>query len=320
MKTMTTATDEYIEFRTEPKTSTDEYIEFQAEPKVSADEYIEFQAERKTPVHGREPKRFGAKQPTSIFRLALPLVYAGMGVALGTLTGIGMAFMTTPVGATVADNDSPPAVSTTNNPGPALAKNVVPNAMAQAEVAVQMAAQTSEAKANEQNTGADQSSMSTSATKLGVKEEQTPSSQTTPAKMPEAEGTPAVPVEPAVMQPKKRAAHPLTAPARKEMASAPAIEPVVLDAADLSIENGAKPSGFYSEGDLTVADYDAAGGTIETSDGRVFVVGQTVSQSSATSWEDYRSSVHYRCGGDGSCTLMREGVIAPNAKLVVQTI
>lgn len=86
--------------------------------------------------------------------------------------------------------------------------------------------------------------------------------------------------------------------------------------APISLDSGAKPQVFYSEGDATVANYDVTGDTIETADGRTFVVGSTVSASTATSWDDYRANVHYRCDQNGHCTLTRNGVIALNARLI----
>jgi hypothetical protein len=84
----------------------------------------------------------------------------------------------------------------------------------------------------------------------------------------------------------------------------------------MSLDGGAKPSAFYTEGDITVADYDAKAGTISTSDGRTFLIGLTVATSSASSWEEYRAHVHYKCGQNGICTLNRHGAIAPEARLI----
>jgi hypothetical protein len=84
----------------------------------------------------------------------------------------------------------------------------------------------------------------------------------------------------------------------------------------LSLNSDSNPQGFYSEGDLTVEDYNPQAGTIETSDGRTFALGTTVSVNNASSWQDYRSNVHYKCGQNGSCTLMRHGAFAPNARLI----
>jgi hypothetical protein len=83
-----------------------------------------------------------------------------------------------------------------------------------------------------------------------------------------------------------------------------------------SLDGGFKAQVFYSEGDATVADYSAAEGTIQTDDGRTFQIGTTVNVSTAMSWTDYRANVHFRCDQNGNCSLMRAGVIAPNAKLI----
>jgi len=68
---------------------------------------------------------------------------------------------------------------------------------------------------------------------------------------------------------------------------------------------------FVVEGDVTVVDYDASLGTIETHEGKTFVIGRTA----AESWQDYRANVHYRCDQSGTCTLMRAGLVVPNARL-----
>jgi hypothetical protein len=90
----------------------------------------------------------------------------------------------------------------------------------------------------------------------------------------------------------------------------PAVVPVNLD------EQVRQPAIFFSEGDATVVDFDSTLGSILTDDGRTFVLGATVAMSSATSWNDYRANVHYRCDQGGKCTLTRNGVIALNAKLI----
>jgi hypothetical protein len=72
---------------------------------------------------------------------------------------------------------------------------------------------------------------------------------------------------------------------------------------------------FVIEGDVTVVDFDASAGTIETHEGKRFVIGTKMAQNNAIPWEDYRSNLHYRCDQAGSCTLMRAGVVVPNARL-----
>lgn len=98
----------------------------------------------------------------------------------------------------------------------------------------------------------------------------------------------------------------------------PSASSAAAPAASLSagLDSGFKPLSFYSEGDATVVSYDAAGDTITTDDGKTFEIGATVNESHAQSWQEYRSNVHYRCDQNGSCSLVRIGVIALNARLM----
>jgi hypothetical protein len=105
-------------------------------------------------------------------------------------------------------------------------------------------------------------------------------------------------------------------PARPQPPAAPAAVSLSGAALPAGLDAGFKPLNFYSEGDATVVGYSAADGTIQTDDGRTFVIGNTVSASNAISWQDYRSNVHYRCDQNGNCALVRTGVIALNAKLL----
>jgi hypothetical protein len=105
-------------------------------------------------------------------------------------------------------------------------------------------------------------------------------------------------------------------PVRPQPAVAPAAESISGAVLPAGLDGGFKPLNFYSEGDATVVGYNAADGTIQTDDGRSFVIGDTVSASNAITWQDYRSNVHYRCDQNGNCSLVRTGVIALNAKLL----
>jgi hypothetical protein len=93
----------------------------------------------------------------------------------------------------------------------------------------------------------------------------------------------------------------------------PAIEPVKIEA--VKLDDAAEPFSFSMEGDVTVADYDASAGMIETHEGKTFVIDTTVGESNATSWQDYHANVHYRCDQTGNCTIMRTGAVVVNAKL-----
>jgi hypothetical protein len=140
--------------------------------------------------------------------------------------------------------------------------------------------------------------------------------QIEPGKNPTAEKDLSLPVAPNEAQPRKRPAHPVRVQPRTVLASAPEVIPPPMDDEQLVSAGETKSPGFYSEGDLTVADYNATAGTIQTTDGRTFVLGTTVQASNSTSWDDVNSSVHYRCDQEGSCTLERAGAVAPNAKVI----
>jgi len=96
-------------------------------------------------------------------------------------------------------------------------------------------------------------------------------------------------------------------------ALATAIVPPVSEA--VSPEDTAKSFVFMIEGDVTVADFDASTGTIETNDGKSFVIDKTVGDASSMSWGDYSGNVHYRCDQGGNCTLMGNGISVPNVRL-----
>jgi hypothetical protein len=83
-----------------------------------------------------------------------------------------------------------------------------------------------------------------------------------------------------------------------------------------TVATEAKNYTFFSEGDATVADFDASMGKIETYEGRTFVLGTTDSASASESLQDSGSSVHYRCDQSGSCTLVRAGVVMQNVRLM----
>jgi len=100
------------------------------------------------------------------------------------------------------------------------------------------------------------------------------------------------------------------------MATEPEVAPIEMDADQSIPVEEAKSSAFVSEGDLTVADYNPDQGTIETSDGRTFELGETVSMGQTVAWDQYRSNVHYRCEQSGNCTLQRAGAVTINSKQI----
>lgn len=103
-----------------------------------------------------------------------------------------------------------------------------------------------------------------------------------------------------------------TASADASASTAPAAMPVITPAVLTQTKNYT----FFSEGDATVADFDASAGRIETYEGRTFVIGATEAAATAASWQDSGSNVHYRCDQSGNCTLMRPGLIMQNVRLL----
>jgi hypothetical protein len=91
-----------------------------------------------------------------------------------------------------------------------------------------------------------------------------------------------------------------------------AVQPV----AATVLEAPAKNSGFFSEGDATIADFDASAGRIETYDGRTFVIGASTVTSASTSLQDSGSSLHYRCDQNRNCTLVNAGQVMQNVRLM----
>jgi hypothetical protein len=94
--------------------------------------------------------------------------------------------------------------------------------------------------------------------------------------------------------------------------------PVMTTAPELPavVDTGTQNYKFFSEGDVTVADFDASTGKIESYEGRTFVLGTTAVPPAASSLQDSGSSVHYRCDQSGSCTLFRAGLVMQNVRLM----
>jgi hypothetical protein len=120
-----------------------------------------------------------------------------------------------------------------------------------------------------------------------------------------------------------RSAHPAS-PALKQVALTTVSEPIATPspvAAATPVlpavaETETKSYLFLSEGDVTVADFDASMGRIETYEGRTFELGTTAAASAPASLQDSGSSVHYRCDQSGSCTLYRAGLVLQNVRMM----
>jgi hypothetical protein len=245
--------------------------------------------------------------PARITLIAIPLIYAGMGIALGTTAGLALAVLGTPMGVSAALNQSTPtasdssAMSTSPGAQPDTNENSPPAPVVQ--VAYHSDSPVPQPGANALRTNSAPQLERTHATRF------TPASRTRTSSRKKKLLIGSVRVH------RHRARH-INQPAQSELATAPEAVPEQLGFGQQNFGEVTKPSSVYTEGDFTVADYDAKGGTIESSDGRTFVVGVTIAASDTNSWGDYHSNVHYRCSQSGSCTLSGPGVVAPNAKLI----
>lgn len=244
--------------------------------------------------------------------LVVPFLYATMGASLGTLSGLGIALLSEPAGGQAT-------VTASSSVGSALAhrESTLFASVAAAEISRPAAA------AHDSNQpAAEPSDSARSRTRSGsseanhrLKVESSPASQDDGSEAPAVERKPAPRTAP---RERRSLTHPFDRTGRPELAGAATATPAEIYE-QLSLDDDANTSAFSSEGDLTVVDYDAKAGTIESSDGRMFVVGTTVSESNATSWDDYRSDVHYRCTSTGRCTLVRPGAVATDAKIISES-
>lgn len=258
--------------------------------------------------------------PFSLSRLMLPFLCVSIGVSAGTATGLTLALLNAPNGVVEASSDSGQATSSSPKPATNMAVNATPAPNIQPAAVAPRDANSSQPEAATANSAAKATDLRASTASPAVKAQPSPAIRIAFSK------TPAV--KPATFRLAGKewpVARPMSiadsAPVRHRVASASLAAPTALDPtqaglAPTSLEYVAKPAIRYTEGDLTVADYDATTGTVQASDGRTFILGTTVAAGNATSWNDYRSDVHYRCDQNGSCMLMRAGAVAPNARLI----
>jgi hypothetical protein len=246
-----------------------------------------------------------ASSPFSLSRFIVPVLCVSLGVSVGSAAGLTLALVNAPNNTVAASSDASPASPTVQaNPVSTVAVTSVAMTAQPASV-MQPATDTVQSIAN--------SAMANSA----VAKANAPNTvQVALNRTPDA-------VKPAMFRLAGKEWHvakpiaiPLAKPVRQGSASAPVAASTALDTAQPGLDAAAKPVALYTEGDLTVADFDATDGTLQASDGRTFVLGTTVAASYATSWDSYHSLVHYRCDQAGSCVLMRAGAVAPNARLI----
>jgi hypothetical protein len=82
-----------------------------------------------------------------------------------------------------------------------------------------------------------------------------------------------------------------------------------------TVAAAAGPFVLCIEGDVTVANYDSATGTVETFERQTYVLGSATGASGEIPWQDFPFNIHYRCDGSGSCTLYHGSAFA-GAKLI----
>ncbi len=262
----------------------------------------------------------------SLSRLALPLLCFAIAASVGTATGLTLAMVNARNGVVEASSDSAQTNSTSTNAEINVAANPSPAPAVQTAVVVPLAASSSQPAVDTGHSAAKSADVRHSTSNHAVKAQPQSGEQIALNQAPDAVRPTNVRLAGKEWPVARPMSIPVSEPARHELASAPLVAPTALDPtlsglapsslAPSSLDNAAKPASLYSEGDVTVAGYDAATGTIQASDGATFVLGTTVAASYATSWDSYHSDVHYRCDQAGSCVLTRAGVVAPKAKLI----
>ena len=258
--------------------------------------------------------RLPASSSFSFSRLVLPILCVSLGVSVGSATGLTLAI--------VNARNQTVATSSNSNSASAPAANLAMNAGSAQATQPLIAAPPIVTPGKPVANTASNPAVELRPAKLNPTPAYATRAAATPSKVEMALNTAPDALKPATFKlegKEYRAARMIFAPAAKperhEAATAQAAVPNLLNPTQWSLDAPSQAS-LYTEGDLTVSDYDASTSTIQTSDGKTFVLGTTVAAGNATSWETYRSDVRYRCDQNGSCVLMRPGVVAPNAKLI----
>jgi len=257
----------------------------------------------------------------SLSRLALPALCVVIAASVGTATGITLAKVDAPNGVVEASSDSGQTNSTSAKAAIRVAANTRPASVVQTAVVAPLAASSSQTNADASHSAAKAAELRQSQPSIAEKA-QTQSSEQIALNRPPDAITPATFTLAGKEWPVARPmSMPVADPARQQLASpslaaSTALDPIQSSLAQTSLDDAAKPAVRYVEGDLSVAAYDAMTGTLQTKDGKTFILGTSVAAGNATSWDEYRSGVHYRCDQTGSCILMRAGAVAPNARLI----
>ncbi len=258
--------------------------------------------------------RLPASSSFSIPRLILPILCVSLGVSVGSATGLTLAIVN-------ARNQAMATPSESIQASPAPAANLAMNAgsaqAAQPVIAAPIFTPTKLASNTSSNPSVELHPAKLNPTRANVAR-----TAASPSKVEVALNKAPDALKPATFKLEGKEYHaarmtfaPPAKPERQDAAAAQPAAPSLLNPAQWSLDASSQAS-LYTEGQLTVSDYDPTARTIQTSDGKTFVLGTTVAAGNATSWETYRSDVRYRCDQNGSCMLMRPGVVAPDAKLL----
>jgi len=247
----------------------------------------------------------------SLSRLVLPAFCVAIAASLGTATGFTLAMVNAPNGVVEASSRSAWAEAGTN-----LAANANSSPSLQSSVVAGPHASPSQPVAATKHLASKAARLRRSNASRAVKVQASSAAQTALNNPPDAIRPATFRLDGKEWPVAELVSMPVAEPVRHQRPSAPLTASTALDPTRPTLDNAAKPAIRYFEGDLTIAAYDATTGMVETSDGRTFILGRTVAASSASSWDEYRSGVHYRCDQSGSCLLMRAGAVAPNARLI----
>lgn len=259
--------------------------------------------------------RLPASTPFSFHRLILPILCISLGVSVGTATGLTLALVNASYNsvsassnslqasaapsANLAANASPAQITQPAAPAPPIA---APSTLA-ADTATNPTVELRTAKLNPVTPSVTRPAVAPAKVELALN------------KAPDALKPATFKLEGKTYRVAKMMFVPSDKPEPSEPVAAEPAPPTALNTTQWGLDTPA-PANLYTEGVLTVTDYSASTGEIQTSDGKTFALGTTVAAGNATSWESYRSDVHYRCDQNGSCVLMRAGVVAPSAKLI----
>jgi hypothetical protein len=257
-----------------------------------------------------------AYSPFSLSRLALPALCVAIAASVGTATGITLAMDNAPNGVVEASSSSAQASSTRVKAGANLALSANAASTVKTTVTAPPATSPSKPVADAGHSAPKAADLHHSTASRAVETQSSTAAQAAFSNPPDAIRPATFTLDGKEWPVAQLISMPVAEPVRQQGPSAPLTASTALDPVPSSLDKGAKPAIRYTEGVLTVAAYDAITGTIQASDGKTFVLGTTVAAGNATSWDEYRSGVRYRCDQSGSCTLMRAGAVAPNARLI----